>query len=122
MTDLDRLVKSIRHSAYVWAAKKAKAEEPKTHDNRKRVDKCLNCPYCECIDCYNNPDAVAEEVCALTELGMSVSEICTALGISRRNVFRLKKRRRKMYEQHNTTKHVKEQFDSDNTVAAAIVR
>lgn len=88
--EMAKLVKAVRHSAYMWSKKNAKVEEPRTIDKQKRVEKCLHCPYMECIDCFNNPQGVAEEIFILTEIGMKAKEIYSALGISRSNFYKLK--------------------------------
>ena len=88
MNNEKTLVKAIRHAAYVYADKQLKATNDSI-DSEKRIEKCLNCPFAECINCYDNRKRLAKEIHNMYKQGQSIMSLCKKVGISRRQLFYL---------------------------------
>lgn len=87
MTDYhNTLVKSISHAAYIMPDVRFRAKGYSGIDSDKRIKRCLSCPYDECIDCYDNPEAVYKQIRLMGEQGKTIAQISNKIGISKRSV------------------------------------
>lgn len=66
-----------------------------TEQEQKKIDKCLCCPFAECVDCLSKKIAAArrenthnarEVIVILLGQGLSVSEVARRTGCARRTV------------------------------------
>lgn len=89
MIDEKRLVKAIRHSAYIFADKKLKVVRNESIDPQNQVERCLSCPFKECFNCFENKKRLAKELWVMRQKGESVAEICNKTKLCRRTVYYL---------------------------------
>lgn len=87
MTDYhNTLVKSISHAAYIMPDVRFRTKGYNGIDSDKRIKRCLSCPYDECINCYDNPEAVYKQIRLMGEQGKTIAQISKKIGMSKRSV------------------------------------
>ena len=86
MTDFEkgRLVNSAIHAATPGAYRK-RHRKSFTDAPQEEVDKCLSCPFSECLDCIDRGSnaEILKKVMFFLNMKVNVNDACKAAGISR---------------------------------------
>ena len=97
--DEELLIKSARHARVPWLSPDAEFSVKYSYDSQEQIDRCCNCSKETCVNCiaggkqdihgsYKKADpAVFTQL--VTE-GLSVKQICSALGIGRTTFYTYK--------------------------------
>ena len=98
--DDELLVKAALYARLPWLSPDAEPEYAYPTDPQELIDKCCNCPNEDCVDCISgrkraHPGGSSKraELSVFIQLvteGLSMKQVCNALGIGKRTFYNYK--------------------------------